>query len=227
MAGSTKDKVVILGMGCSRFGERWDMETAGLALEADRECLEDAGIGTSDIDAAWYATALEEYHAGKSSIPLATALRLPYLPGDAGRKSLRQRHRSIPRRGLRRGLGGGGDRVGDRRGKTQRGFGGLPQRARGATNALYFANSSAPGSFAQLASAYEARRRIAARRAYEEAEIKDPVQDLCWKFATASRLPGSSPLRISSWPSREQLGATCLMAPSMRTGGFRAKSTEG
>ncbi len=162
MAGSIKDKVVILGMGCSRFGERWDMETAGLALEAYRECLEDAGIKTSDIDAAWYATALEEYHAGKSSIPLATALRLPYIPVTrvenlcaSGTEAFRGAVYAVASGAVEVALAIGVEKLKDI------GFGGLPQRARGVTNALYFANSSAPGSFAQLASAYEARYRIA------------------------------------------------------------------
>jgi len=31
MAGGIRDKVAILGMGCSRFGERWDAAGADLA----------------------------------------------------------------------------------------------------------------------------------------------------------------------------------------------------
>ena len=33
MSTGIKDKVAILGMGCSRFGERWDCSTEDLALE--------------------------------------------------------------------------------------------------------------------------------------------------------------------------------------------------
>jgi len=44
MADGIKDKVAILGMGCSRFGERWESGAEDLAAEALVECLEDAGI---------------------------------------------------------------------------------------------------------------------------------------------------------------------------------------
>ena len=34
MASGIRDKVVILGMGCSRFGERWEAGADDLMLEA-------------------------------------------------------------------------------------------------------------------------------------------------------------------------------------------------
>ena len=34
MARGIKDKVAILGMGCARFGERWDKDAASLMVEA-------------------------------------------------------------------------------------------------------------------------------------------------------------------------------------------------
>ena len=80
MATGIKDKVAILGMGCSKFGERWDKEADDLMVEAYTEALADAGIDTKQIDAAWLATAIEEQHVGKSGVPLAVALRLPFIP---------------------------------------------------------------------------------------------------------------------------------------------------
>ena len=45
MATGIKDKVAIIGMGCTRFGERWDVGAEELMVEAfSEECLEDAGI---------------------------------------------------------------------------------------------------------------------------------------------------------------------------------------
>ena len=46
MAKGIKDKVVILGMGCSKFGERWDKEADNLMVEAYTEAIADAGIDT-------------------------------------------------------------------------------------------------------------------------------------------------------------------------------------
>ena len=78
MATGIKDKVAILGMGCSKFGERWDADAEDLIVEAYEECLNDAGVDTSQIDAA-VSTAIEEVHAEIWS-PLSMALRLPNIP---------------------------------------------------------------------------------------------------------------------------------------------------
>ena len=71
MASGIRDKVAILGMGCSKFGERWDCDAEDLIVEAYAEALGDAGIETTQIDAAWFATAIEEVHVGKSGVPLS------------------------------------------------------------------------------------------------------------------------------------------------------------
>ena len=56
MAESIKDKVAIVGMGCSKFGERWDCDATDLMVEAAYEAYEDAGIDPKDIEAAWLGT---------------------------------------------------------------------------------------------------------------------------------------------------------------------------
>jgi acetyl-CoA C-acetyltransferase len=66
MVTGIRDKVVILGMGCSRFGERWDAESAQLMAEAFQECLQDAGIEKNEIQAAWFASAIESVNVGPS-----------------------------------------------------------------------------------------------------------------------------------------------------------------
>lgn len=52
MATGIRDKVAIIGMGCTRFGERWDAGAEELMVEAFEECLGDAGIEKQDIGAA-------------------------------------------------------------------------------------------------------------------------------------------------------------------------------
>ena len=49
-------QVAVIGMGCSRFGERWDVSTEDLVLEAYTECLASAGVGRADVDAYWLGT---------------------------------------------------------------------------------------------------------------------------------------------------------------------------
>ncbi len=49
-------------------------------VEAYKECLADAGIDAKQLQAAWFSTAIDEVHVGKSGIPLSTTLRLPNIP---------------------------------------------------------------------------------------------------------------------------------------------------
>ena len=73
MATGIKDRVAILGMGCSRFGERWDVGQDELMVEAYHEALSNAGITPEQIDAAWYSSHYDDIGAGKSGIPMAIA----------------------------------------------------------------------------------------------------------------------------------------------------------
>ena len=79
MPRGIKGKVAILGMGCAKFGERWDCDAEQLMVEAYSEAIKDAGIETSRIDAAWLASAFDAVNIGPSGLPLAMALRLPNI----------------------------------------------------------------------------------------------------------------------------------------------------
>jgi acetyl-CoA C-acetyltransferase len=158
MASGIRDKVAILGMGCSKFGERWDKEADDLMVEAFEEALRDAGIEKNRIQAAWLATAIEEQHVGKSGIPLAQALRLPFIPVTrvenycaSGTEAFRGAVYAVASGACDIALALGVEKLKDT------GYGGLPQRSRGALNSMFWANLSAPGSFAQLAGAYVAK----------------------------------------------------------------------
>src|SRR5215471_6310702 len=161
MAKGIRDKVVILGMGCSKFGERWDKEADSLMVEAYTEAVADAGIDTKQIDAAWLATAIEEQHVGKSATPLAAALRLPFIPVTrvenycaSGAEAFRGAAYAVAAGAADIALALGVEKLKDT------GYGGLPQRGRGGLNTMFWANVSAPGSFAQLAAAYRAKHGI-------------------------------------------------------------------
>ena len=80
MATGIRDKVAILGMGCTRFGERWDCSAEDLMVEAFQECIQDAGIEKKEIQAAWFGTCFPQIHVGGSAIPMSIALRLPNIP---------------------------------------------------------------------------------------------------------------------------------------------------
>ncbi|MCJ7743630.1 MAG: acetyl-CoA acetyltransferase [Dehalococcoidales bacterium] len=72
---SIKDRVAIVGMGCCKFGERWDAGPEDLLVESCFEAFEDAGIEPKDIQAAWFGTT--QLATGQ---PLAQALKLEYIP---------------------------------------------------------------------------------------------------------------------------------------------------
>src|SRR5262245_64493667 len=158
MATGIRDKVAILGMGCSKFGERWDKEADDLMVEAFEEAIKDAGIEKNQSEAAWLATAIEEQHVGKSGVPLAVALRLPYIPVTrvenycaSGTEAFRGAVYAVASGAADIALALGVEKLKDT------GYGGLPQRGRGALNSMYWPNLSAPGLFAQLAAACRAK----------------------------------------------------------------------
>ena len=63
-----KDKVAIIGMGCSRFGERFEASREDLILEAVQEALDDAGLTLQDIDAFWFGSFYEMHGTALSSV---------------------------------------------------------------------------------------------------------------------------------------------------------------
>ena len=71
-----KDRVAIIGMGCTKFGERWDASAADLMVEASYEAFADAGVEAKNIQAAWLGT-VSSFRTGQ---PLAQALKLDYIP---------------------------------------------------------------------------------------------------------------------------------------------------
>ncbi len=155
MATGIRDKVAILGMGCSKFGERWDAEPFDLMVEAFTECLDDAGIEKDDIQAAWLSTAIDSVNVGPSGVPLAVALRLPFIPVTrvenfcaSGTEAMRGAVYAVASGACDIALALGCEKLKDT------GYGGLPQRTRGVTNSMYWPNLSAPGVFAQLAAGY-------------------------------------------------------------------------
>ena len=80
MADGIRDKVAIPGMGCTRFGERWEFCAEDLMVEAFVECLADPGIEKKEIQAALLGIHYDEMSTGKSALPAAVTLKLPYIP---------------------------------------------------------------------------------------------------------------------------------------------------
>ena len=74
--GMIKDKVAIIGMGCTKFGELWDKSVDDLITDATYEACEDAGVELRDIEAAWLGTVF----SGHTALSLSSPLKLQYIP---------------------------------------------------------------------------------------------------------------------------------------------------
>lgn len=160
MASGIKDRVAILGMGCSRFGERWDMDAPGLMVEAFQEAITDAGIDVTQIEAGWLGVALDAT-MGSSAVPLSQALRLPNIPVTrvenfcaTGTEAFRGAVYAVASGACDIAFALGVEKLKDA------GYGGLPARSRGPFSDATLPNGTAPGMFAQIASAYSAKHSV-------------------------------------------------------------------
>jgi len=154
MASGIRDKVAILGMGCSQFGERWDKGAEDLMAEAFRECVRDAAIDPREIQAAWLASCFDQINLGKSALPLSMALRLPNIPVTrvenycaTGSEAFRGAVYAVAAGACDFALAMGVEKLQD----TATGW--LPGRDSGTLPPLWGANLPAPGAFAPLATA--------------------------------------------------------------------------
>ncbi|HOE21146.1 MAG TPA: acetyl-CoA acetyltransferase [Spirochaetota bacterium] len=160
MATGIKDKVAIIGMGCTKFGERWDADANALMVEAYNEAIADAGIEPGEIQAAWVATCFDEINVGKSALAASIALRLPNIAVTrvenfcaSGTEAFRGAVYAVASGAYDIVLAIGCEKLKDI------GYGGLPEfsQALGILNGLWFPNVTAPGCFAMLAGGYAAK----------------------------------------------------------------------
>ncbi|MEA3358136.1 MAG: acetyl-CoA acetyltransferase [Thermodesulfobacteriota bacterium] len=157
MSEGIKNKVAIIGMGCTKFGEHWDMGSEDLIVEAFIEAINDAVIEKNDIQAAWYSSCYEEINVGKSALPLSRTLKLPFIPVSrvenlcaSGSEALRGAVYGVASGAYDIALALGAEKLKDT------GYGGLPEFSTilGTKNRVTFPSLSAPGSFAMMANRY-------------------------------------------------------------------------
>ena len=71
-----RDRVAIVGMGCTPFREHWDKSLDDLLIDAAGLAFDSAGVTKDDLDAYWFGTS----QSAASGISLATPLRLSGKP---------------------------------------------------------------------------------------------------------------------------------------------------
>lgn len=65
-----RDKVAIIGMGCTKFGELWEQSLDDMIIDAAYEAFDDAGVGPDDIEAAWVGTQMSSFTGATLAMPL-------------------------------------------------------------------------------------------------------------------------------------------------------------
>src|SRR3954452_293922 len=72
-----KDRVAIVGMGCTPFGEHWDKSTDDLLIDSTSEAFASVGLTKDDVDAYWLGTMGSGQGSG---LTLSRPLKLDYKP---------------------------------------------------------------------------------------------------------------------------------------------------
>ncbi|MEW6475795.1 MAG: acetyl-CoA acetyltransferase [Actinomycetota bacterium] len=71
-----RDRVAIVGMGCTPFGEHWDKGVDELCIDAANAAVTSAGVDIDAVDAFWLGTAA----SGISGLTLSKPLKLDMKP---------------------------------------------------------------------------------------------------------------------------------------------------
>ena len=71
-----RDRVAIVGMGCTTFGERWDKSVSDLLVDSSQDALNSANVPIDAVDAFWLGTLF----SGQSGLTLSRPLKLDYKP---------------------------------------------------------------------------------------------------------------------------------------------------
>lgn len=176
MARGIKDRVAILGMGCSKFGERWDASPEDLMVEAYNEAMADAGIAPEQLDAAWFSTHMDDVGVGRGGTPMGIALRLPNIGVTrvenfcaGGSEAVRAAVYAVAAGACDIAIALGVEKLKDT------GYGGLPVATVGTYIPQWYPNAVAPANFAQLATAYGRRHDVDAgllKRAIAHVSVK-------------------------------------------------------
>ena len=164
------DKVAIVGMGCTPFGEHWDQSVDDLLIGASSDALASAGVTIDDVDAFWLGT----MGSGLSGLTLSRPLRIEHKPVThvenycaTGSEAFRNACYAVASGAYDVAMAIGVEKLKDS------GYSGLvvPSVAHDGSAAQL----TAPASFSFLAPAYADRYGV------DPAEMKDVLTRIAWK----------------------------------------------
>ena len=165
-----RDRVAIVGMGCTPFGEHWDKGVDDLLIDASQEALQSAQVALADIDAFWLGT----MGSGMSGLTLSRPLKIDYKPVSrlenfcaTGSEAFRNACYAVASGAYDMAMAIGVEKLKDS------GFSGLTGSRPpddGTSAAL-----TAPAMFSLLAPAYANKYGV------DDAEMKDVLTRIAWK----------------------------------------------
>ncbi len=165
-----KDRVAIIGMGCTKFGEHWDKGTEDLLVEAAYEAYESAGVTPDDVDAYWLGT----MGSGISGLTLSEPLKIQFKPVTrvenmcaTGSEAMRQAAYAVASGAFDMAMAIGVEKLKDS------GYSGLVGNV--PPNDGTEGNMTAPASFSLLAPAYFKKYGLDADKG------KDVLSRIAWK----------------------------------------------
>ncbi len=165
-----RDRVAIVGMGCTPFGEHWDKSVDDLLVDASEEALNSASIPLDEVDAFWLGTLA----SGLCGLTLSRPLKIDYKPVTrlenfcaTGSEAFRNACYAVASGAYDMAMAIGVEKLKDS------GFSGLVARAPPATAPR--ASLTAPAMFCLLAPAYAKKYGV------DEAQLKDVMTRIAWK----------------------------------------------
>lgn len=189
------DKVAVVGMGCTDFGEKFDSSADDLLIDAVQECLSSAtGVRQDDVDAYWLGT----LGSGQSGLTLSRPLGLDYKPVTrvenycaTGSEAFRNACYAVASGAYDRVMAAGVEKLKDS------GFSGLLRAdppADGTANEL---SLTAPAAFSLLDPAYCAKYRV------HPEDMRSAMTHVAWKNHANGAL--NSKAQFRSEVSREKI----------------------
>ncbi len=165
-----KDRVAIVGMGCTAFGERFDTGLDDLIVDAANQAFTDAGTDKDAVDAYWFGTA----QSGMSGITLARPLQLQDKPVTrvenfcaTGSEALRQASYAVASGAYDIAMALGAEKVKD---SGYAGLNAYPIPNDGTARTL-----TAAAMFSMVAPAYAKKYGV------DEDELKNVLARIAWK----------------------------------------------
>lgn len=164
------DRVAIVGMGCTEFGEHWDKSVDDMLVEAANAAIQSAGVTMDQIDAFWLGT----MGSGVSGLTLSRPLKIDYKPVSrnenmcaTGSESFRNACYAVASGAYDMVMAIGVEKLKDS------GYSGLVSSR--PTDDGTAAGTSAPASFSLLAPAYANKYDV------ELPKLKEVMTRIAWK----------------------------------------------